>query len=171
LEVELLSEILNVNVGAEAGVVGKVPAGVVGVVINDDVVGVPEPAVGVVEVIGGDAEVEAIEEEAAAVSAAETVDIAGAEVAGEVSVGPGLVEVVVVLAAVVPDPLAVVVNVGGIGMAWGVVVVSRRCAGGRAVRGWGAVLRDVAAADVASAAWVSTAAGTALMLRDGWCST
>ena len=36
-----LPEILDVNVGAEPGVVGKIPAGVVRIFVENDLVGVP----------------------------------------------------------------------------------------------------------------------------------
>jgi hypothetical protein len=75
-----------VDVGSEADVVGEVPAGVVGIVVDDDVVGVPEPSVRVGEVPGGYAEVEAAEPEAGWTSSAETPDVGGAEAAGEVAV-------------------------------------------------------------------------------------
>jgi hypothetical protein len=50
-----LAEIHDVDVGAEALVVGEVVAGIVGVFVDDDVVGVPEPAVDEAEVVRRDA--------------------------------------------------------------------------------------------------------------------
>ena len=97
------------DVSAEADVVGEVPAGVVGVFVDDDVVGVPVPAIDVGEVVGGYAEVEATEPEAGGAASDETPDVGGAEAGGEVAVLPGVVEVVVgiVGAGVVADPVGV----------------------------------------------------------------
>ena len=44
-----VAEIFPVDVGAESHVVGEVPAGMVGIIVDDDVVVVPEPVVGVDE--------------------------------------------------------------------------------------------------------------------------
>ena len=112
----------------------------VGVFVDDDVVGVPEPSVDVAEVVGGYAEVEATEPEAGGAASAETPDVGGAEACGEVAVLPGVVEVIVgiVWAAVVADPVGVI-NVRGVGVAGGVgEVVVVGWAGG-AVVGFGAM--------------------------------
>jgi hypothetical protein len=62
--VELSSEILDVNISAEADVVGEIPAWIVRVGIENDVVGIPEPAVAEGNVRGSDAEVVTAEPEA-----------------------------------------------------------------------------------------------------------
>src|ERR1700719_2356554 len=107
------------NVGAQALVVGQVPARRVGVFIDHDVVAVPVPAIHVAKVVGRDTKEKAAETEAVGVSAVEMPHMAGAEAASETAVLPGMVEVEVsILAAgVVADPLAVLVYVWGVGMA------------------------------------------------------
>jgi hypothetical protein len=128
---------------------------VVGVFVDDDVVGVPEPSVAVGEVVGGYAEVEATEPEAGWSASAETPDVRGAEAGGEMTVLPGVVEVVVgiVGAAVVADPVGGI-DVGDVGVAGGVgeifVIGRAGCAVvGFGTMGWG-WMRGGSAAGVAS---------------------
>ena len=144
------------DVGSEAVVVGEVPAGVVGVFVDDDVVGVPVPAVDVGEVPGGYAEVEASEPEAGGSASAEAPDVGGTEAGGEVAVLPGVVEVVVgiVAAGVVADPAALI-DVGVVGVSGGVVEVAVIGRVGSAVEGlravgWGCVRGGPSAVGVAS---------------------
>lgn len=49
----LSTQIQDVDVCAESHVIGEVVSGVVGIVINHDVIVVPEPVVGVVIIVGG----------------------------------------------------------------------------------------------------------------------
>lgn len=107
------------DVGAEANVVGKVPAVVVGVFVDNDIVTVPEPVAAEADVVGGDAEIESAEPKAIRAASAEVPDMAAAEAASKVAVLPGMVEVVVdiVMAGIVTDPFAVGVNVRHVGMA------------------------------------------------------
>jgi hypothetical protein len=86
---------LDVDVGAEADVVGQIPAGMIGVFVDDDLVGIPEPAVTEGVVVRGDAEIEAAEPEARRAASAKAPPMAGAETAVEMAVFPGVVEVVV----------------------------------------------------------------------------
>jgi hypothetical protein len=78
------------DVSANAHVVGEVPAVVIGIFVNYDVVAVPAPVIAVSVVGGGDAEIEAAEPEAIPISAREMPDMLAAEAAGEVSVLPGM---------------------------------------------------------------------------------
>ncbi len=52
------------NVSSQTGVVGQIKAGVVRIVIEDDVVGIPEPAIAEGDVSRGDGEEESAEAEA-----------------------------------------------------------------------------------------------------------
>src|SRR5579864_272182 len=130
------------------------------IVVEDDVVAVPEPAVDIVVVIRGDGEPEAAEAEAVAASPLQPVDVLRADDAREVPVLPGMIEVVVRVAAagVVPHPLiALGMHVRGVGMPGrlGVVGASAalRCGGPSGCAGRrGAVSRDVTAADLGPAA-------------------
>jgi hypothetical protein len=112
-----------VNVGAEPCVVGEVPAVVIGIIEDGDLIGIPKPVVAVTEIVCGDAEVEATEPETRGAASHETKDMAATESAGEPTVLPGMVKVVmrVVTAGVVADPLAVAVDVRGIGVSGFVV--------------------------------------------------
>lgn len=58
------------HVSAEADVVGQVPAVMVGIGVDHDVVGIPQPAVAEIDIVRRDAEVVAIEPEAVRTSAA-----------------------------------------------------------------------------------------------------
>ena len=60
----LAPQVLHVDVGAQSDVVGEIPARVVGIVIDDDVVAVPIPVVDVSQVKRSNAEVEAAKPEA-----------------------------------------------------------------------------------------------------------
>jgi len=53
----LSAQIQDVDVCAEPHVIGEVVSGVVGIVINHDVIVVPKPVVGVVIIVWGDLEV------------------------------------------------------------------------------------------------------------------
>jgi hypothetical protein len=130
-----LTEILDVNVGAEPGVVGKIPARMVRIFVDNDLVGVPEPAVDIGQVVGSYAEVEASKPEAGRAAAAQTPDMRRTKAAGEVSVLPGMVEMVVgvVGAGFVAYPV-VFIDVWGVGMTglvYEVTVRWRRSAVGR----------------------------------------
>lgn len=107
------------HVAAEPYVVGQIPTDVVRVVVDHNLIGVPEPVGGIVEVVGGDAEIESREPEALRASALDAPDVRLAKSAGEVSVFPRTIDVVVriVTAGVMSDPLAVGVDVRDIGMA------------------------------------------------------
>jgi hypothetical protein len=120
-----LAQIHDVHVGAEAWVIGEVPAGVVGVFVDDDVVGIPEPATHVRKVVRGDAPIPIVEAESIGTAACETPAMRRAEAAVPVTVLPRMVDVVVrvVGTAVVADPL-IAVDVWGVGMARLVGVVA-----------------------------------------------
>lgn len=59
-----IAEIFDVDIGAKPDVIGKVPANVIRVVINDDLIVSPVPIAAVFIIIGSDAEVETTEPEA-----------------------------------------------------------------------------------------------------------
>jgi hypothetical protein len=109
---------LDVDVGAEPGVVGQVPAVVIGIGVDDDVIAVPQPVTDVIVVVGRYAEVKAIEKEAIAVASAQVVDVSAANAAGEAAVLPRMIEMVVgiVAAGIVTYPLIIVVDVRSFGV-------------------------------------------------------
>src|SRR4030095_7109325 len=89
------SEIFDVDVGAESRVVGEVPPVVVRVLVDHDAVRVPQPAIDKWVVVSSNAEKEAIEPEALPASSAQDEHMPRSESAGEVSVRPRMIEMVV----------------------------------------------------------------------------
>jgi len=144
-----------VNVGTEAHVVGEIPAIVVGVFVDDDVVAVPEPVTTVVQIKRSDAKEEAAKPEAARTTSPEAPTVAAAEAAGEAAVLPGVIEVeaAIIAAEIVSHPLAVAVDVRGFGMTF--AVAERRMGFGlarRAMKGLGTMVGDVSTPDLMAAA-------------------
>src|SRR5712672_425940 len=137
------TEILDVDVCAEPGVIGQVPAVVVGIFVNDNGIPVPIPIANVAVVVGGDVEEEAAEPEALAISAAQMVDMTAAKAAGKAAVLPRMVNVIVGIIAtgVVTDPLVVVMDVRSFRMTGAIAegamiilwVALRRAVFGRAI--------------------------------------
>ena len=107
------------NVGAQPDVVGKVPAVVVGIVVDHDVIIIPIPVIAIADVEGCDAEIVSAEPEAAGTTAPQTPDMAASDSKRKVAVLPGMVEmeVGVVASCVVADPAIVGMNVRGFGVA------------------------------------------------------
>jgi hypothetical protein len=89
------------------------------IIVDDHVIAVPKPAVTVSNIIRRNAEVEAIEPEAAGAAATQTPAMIRPEAAAEMPVLPGMIKVVVrvITASVVADPVTALVDVRGIGMA------------------------------------------------------
>jgi len=114
-----------VHVGAEPDVVGKVPAVVVGILVDDDLIRIPKPVVGESEIIRSDAEIKATEPEPRGATSGEVEDVAATKAASEPAVLPGMVEVVmgVIAAGIVADPLIVGVDVGRVRMSASVAEV------------------------------------------------
>ena len=124
----LSAEVLHVDIGAESHVVGKVPAWVVGIVVDHDLVVRPIPVIDVVQIKRSHTEVEAVKPKAVGPASADAPDVATAEATGEAAMFEGTIEVVacVVSSSVVSNPLAVVVNVRGFGVALLVAIRPRR---------------------------------------------
>ena len=144
---------MHVDVGSQSRVVGEIPAVVVGVFVDNDLVAVPEPATAQGQVKRGNAEGPAAEPETAGAASAYAPDMAATEAAGEAAVLPGMIEVKagIVAPGVVAHPRAVVVNVRSIGMAFAIAIRSGRGPGGSAVNCWRAMVWDVSATDGMSA--------------------
>jgi hypothetical protein len=107
-----------VGIGAQPHVISQVIAFVVRVLVNHDLIAIPEPAGAEGDVEGSHAEEEAAESEALGSPSRKMPDMTGAKAAGEVSMLPGMVEVVigVTLAGIVSYPLTVSVNVRSLRM-------------------------------------------------------
>ena len=131
----MVPEELDVSVGAQPDVERQIPADVVRVIVDHDLVTVPHPVIAVVVVIGGNAKVETAEPKAIASSTSEMPNVAAANSAAKSPVLPRVIEVIVGVAgsALVSDPFAVVVNVRGLGVP-GRIGIMMLLRGGRGMR-------------------------------------
>src|ERR1700722_20599639 len=95
------------HIGAEAHIVGKIPAHMVGVLINHNLTRVPEPVIAEGQIGRGHRPIPAVEPEPARSAAANPPYVTGTKAAGKVAMLPGLIEMVVRIAgtAIVPNPL------------------------------------------------------------------
>ena len=116
------------NVSAESHVVSEIPAVVVGILIDDDVIAIPEPVATVANVIRSHAEIEAAEPEAVGAASSQMPDVAAAEAARKASVLPGMIKVIVSIvgASAMANPFAIGMDVRRIRMSGLVVEVRRR---------------------------------------------
>jgi hypothetical protein len=145
-----------VNVGAESDVVRQIPAVVIRIFVDYDVVAGPVPVVAKSEVKRGNAEIKATEPETAGTASGKVPDVSTAKAAGESAVFPGMVEMEagIVTSSVMTDPGAVVMNVRSFGVTR-VVVERRRRVRGSCVSGGRTMLGDESAADSVSASAVA----------------
>jgi len=113
------------DVSAEADVVGQVPAVMVWVVVEYDLVGVPGPVVAEGVVSGGRTEVETAEPEALAVATFDPPRVTLADASGEAAMLPGMIKVIVgiIAAGIVAYPLIVGVHVRSFGVAGSVGIL------------------------------------------------
>ncbi len=120
------------NVFARTDVVGEIPAQMVRIFVEHDVVRVPEPVATIGNVIRGYGEVISAEEEALRVASSEPPAMLRPEAARKVPMLPGMIQVIVHIIATgsVSDPFPVGVDVRGIGMAFLIAVVSAVLCGG-----------------------------------------
>lgn len=139
------------DVGSEADVIGKIPADVIWIVVEDDVIGRPVPAGAVVEIVRCDAEEISTEPEAHRTASGKTPDMSAAGFTGKMSVLPRVVKMIirVVRACIVADPLIVGVHVRRFGMAFLLV----DCRPPLCLGGWSGMLsrRGTVAGNVATA--------------------
>src|SRR5579859_715295 len=98
----------------------------VGIFVDDDVVGVPEPVAHIGNIVRGHGPVPITEAEAARIAAGQSPAMFGAEAAFETAVLPRVVDTVMLIVApgVVTYPAAAVVHVRRIGMAGAVAVIA-----------------------------------------------
>ncbi len=150
---KLLTEIHNVHIRPEADVISQIPARVIGIVVNDDLVGIPQPTVAIANIKGSNAPEPTVETETRGTAASETPNMAATNAAIETTVLPGMVEMIIGIVAtgIMTHPLAIVVNVRSFRMALfvGMARLRSRMAFTTA-RGWPS-LRDESAAYFVSA--------------------
>ena len=115
------------NVSTKSHVIGEIPADVVWVFINHDLVAVPKPVIAETNIVGGNVEIKPAKPEAPRAASFNPDDVAATETAGKVSMFPGMIDVVVSIigAGVVSDPFAIRVNVGSVWVP-GLVTISVR---------------------------------------------
>jgi hypothetical protein len=114
-----VAEVLDVDIGTKPNVISEVPAIVIRILVDHDLIGAPVPGIAESEVHGSDGEVETAKPEALSIAAGNAPYVALAETAVEVAVLPGMIQVIVRIigAGIVADPFIVGVNVRSIGMA------------------------------------------------------
>src|ERR1017187_5405364 len=108
------SQVLDVSVRTQPRVVCQIPARMVGVLVDDNLIAVPVPAHHDVVIVRGDVPVEIVEPEAFPVSSRHHEYMLRSKAPGEVSVCPRRIDVEmrVVGATIMPDPFVVLgVNV------------------------------------------------------------
>ena len=144
------------DVSAEPGVIGQVPARMVGVFVDDDGIGVPGPVATIANVSRRDAEIEAVEPEAGRAASGKVEDMPRAEAASEAPVLPGTIEMIarVIGTGIVPNPFAIGVDVRGIRVSGAIAEIPLlrggmclRLGGSGARMGSGAMRRYVSATD------------------------
>ena len=108
----LASQIQHVDVCPQAYVVRQVISHVVWIVIDDDVIAVPHPVGASIVIVRRGLKEESADVETLTVAAMQPPDVAGADGSGEMSVLPGMIEMIVRIAPAgfVPDP-AIVLSV------------------------------------------------------------
>ena len=148
------TEVHHVDVSAKPDVISQIPARIIRISVDHDVVGIPQPVGAVVEVIGRDAPEKSVELEPRRATANEAIDVTATDVTGEMTVLPRMSEVIV-RARAAADPLAGGgMNVRRGGMARPVIksrmlVALRRMSGSRGLADMrGTAGRDVAVADL-----------------------
>ena len=114
------------HVDTKPGVVGEIPAEVVGVIVDDDVIVIPIPAVYVSQVERGDAEEICAESEAVWTTTSQSPDVTRAN-SFKVSMFPGAVKVKPGIAASgsVSNPFAIFVDMRGFGVSFAVAIRRR----------------------------------------------
>jgi hypothetical protein len=119
---------LYVHIGAESRIVGEIPAFVIRIVVDDDVVVSPIPIINVGEIEGSYAEVKSAEPETAGSSTAEAPYVARSETALEAAMLPGMVKVEsgIATAIGVADPLVILVDVRSFGVRGFIAIRSAR---------------------------------------------
>jgi hypothetical protein len=95
------------DVSAQPDVVSQIPAVVVRIFIDHDIVGTPVPVVAISEIIGRNRKIETAEPEAARAASFDPKRMTSAEATRKAAMLPGMVEVVVgiISSCIMPNPL------------------------------------------------------------------
>ena len=105
------------DIDPKAYVVGEVPAWVVGIFVENDVVAIPVPAIAETEVIWGDTEIESAKPESTGTTTGKMPSVVRPEASGKAAMLPGMIEMVVrvIGAGIVSDPRTVFMNMRSVG--------------------------------------------------------
>ncbi len=115
------------HVRPETYVIGEIPAGMIGIVVDHDLIGIPEPAIAIGHLSGKHAEVVSTKPEPRWTASRQTPYVFRTEAEREAPVLPGAVEpeTRVVATRGMSDPGFAVVDVGSIGVPGSVIEVFR----------------------------------------------
>jgi hypothetical protein len=148
-----------VDVGAESYVVGEIPAVMVGVFVDYDVIAIPKPVLAEGKVKRRDGEVETAKPETVGTTSGDAPRVVTAEAAGKAAMLPGVIQVEAGLVSpvVVPYPLAIVVDVRCFGVTFVVTIGSLgRSFVRHAMRGRGAMTSNVTDTYCLASAFMAT---------------
>jgi hypothetical protein len=114
----LIAEILDVHVGTQSGVVAQIPSVVIGIVVDHNRIGVPEPIVTEGNVVWGHTEEESVEPETSRAAPGEPEDVTASDASGETTMLERMIDRIVAVAAsrVMSNPVTVAIDVRRIGM-------------------------------------------------------
>src|ERR1039458_6755379 len=103
----LCAEIQDVHISAAAHIVSEIPAHMVRIVVNHDLIRVPVPIAAIISVGERNRPVPAVEPELSWTSAGNPPYVRGTKAASKVPVSPGMVQMVARIAAacIMPDPV------------------------------------------------------------------
>lgn len=121
----LSSQIQHMDIFACADVVSQIPADMVGIVVDHDIVIVPKPVAAIVIVVWRDLEEEATNIEPISTAAAQSPNVPWAKAGSEMPVLPGMVKmiVLVIAARIVANPAVIFsMHVGSFRMAFLVAI-------------------------------------------------
>ena len=135
------------HIRACSRIVSEIIAGVVRIVVQDNVIRIPQPAVHVSQIRLRYGKVESVEKESRRASASQTVHMTRTKYAGEMAVLPRMVQMISASVDIMPDPLPVGMNMRSVRMASRIseIAACHIAAWGRIMR-FRPVLRNIAAA-------------------------
>lgn len=116
----LAAQVFDVGVSSQSRIVSQIPARMIGIFIDHDLIACPVPVGDDVVVVRGDIPVEIVEPETARAATRKHPYVIASKTAGKVPVSPRIIEVIMRItpAAVVSNPAIVArVDVGNFGMA------------------------------------------------------
>src|SRR4051794_18168667 len=104
------------NISARTGVICKIVSGMVRIIVNDDLIAIPIPAIHVTEVVRCNSEVEAVEPEPIRAAAGQPPDVPRPETAPESAVLPRMLDTIVLVMTphVVAYPASALIDMGSV---------------------------------------------------------